>query len=93
MIEITEFKALNKPALKAQVSIKMPKWGGFIIEQITVFEKDGARWISFPSKEYEKDGKKKYFQYNRFDTPEMSDTFRVHFFNAYDEYKIKNNII
>lgn len=86
MIEITEFKKLDKPILKAQVSIKLPKWGGFMIKRIKVFEKENSRWIMLPSEEYEKDGKKKYFALNEFDTPDMNDAFREAFFKAYDEF-------
>jgi DNA-binding cell septation regulator SpoVG len=91
MIEITEFKSIDKGSLKSQVSIKVPKWGGFIIKRINVFENNEKRWFSFPSQEFEKDGKKMYFKYNDFDTPEMNDAFRVQFFKAYDEYKNKNH--
>lgn len=36
------------------------------INGITLFEKDGKRWINFPSKEYMKDGQKKYAPTFRF---------------------------
>ena len=86
MIEITEFKQLDKSSLKAQVSIKIPKWGNFLIRRIKVFEKDNTRWIMLPSEEYEKDGKKKYYALNDFEDPKMSEAFRASFFKAYDEY-------
>jgi hypothetical protein len=89
MIEITEFKLINKSSLQAQVSIKIPKWGGFRIKRIKVFEKDDSRWIMLPSEEYEKDGKKKFYALNDFDTNEMSDAFRHSFFKVYDEYIAK----
>jgi DNA-binding cell septation regulator SpoVG len=86
MIEIIDFKAMDKPIMKAIVSIKIPKWGGFIIRNIGVFEKDKQRWISFPSKEFEQEGKKKYHAYNLFEDPKIADAFRDKFFEAYDFY-------
>lgn len=91
MIEITEFKGIDKGSFKSQVSIKVPKWGGFIIKRINVFANNENRWFSFPSQEFEKDGKKMYFKYNDFDTQEMNDAFRLAFFKAYDDYITKNN--
>lgn len=86
MIEITEFKLINKSSLQAQVSIKIAKWGGFRIKRIKVFEKDNTRWIMLPSEEYEKEGKKKFYSLNDFETNEMNDAFRQAFFKVYDEY-------
>lgn len=86
MIQITEMKTYNKPFHKATVSIKIEKWGGFRIKRIKVFEKDGNRWISLPSEEYEKEGKKKYYALNDFEDPEMNEAFRKAFFKSYDEH-------
>lgn len=86
MIEIIEFKAIDKGPLKSQVSIRLPKWGGFRIKRILIFEKDGSRWFTLPSEAYEKDGKKKFYALNDFDTEEMNDAFRNAFFKAYDEH-------
>lgn len=46
-------------------SIFVPKWG-IEIHGITLHQKDGKRWINFPSRQYEKDGEKKYMPYFRF---------------------------
>ena len=85
MIEIYEFKEFDKTFHKATVSIKIHKWGNFRIKRIKVFEKEGSRWFSLPSEEYEKEGKKKYFPLNDFETQEMNDAFRNKFFKAYEE--------
>lgn len=93
-MEITEFKPLNKGFLEAQVSLKIPKWGNFFIKGVKVFEKEGSRWITFPSHEYEKDGKKKFYPYCGFETNEMLEAFRSQFFKVYDEYLVnKGNVI
>lgn len=86
MIEILEYKPINKNCLKAQVNIRIPKWGGFVIKRVKVFEKESSRWIMLPSEEYEKEGKKKYFSLIEFDTPEMNESFRAAFFKAYDTH-------
>lgn len=91
MIEIIEFKPIKNNTLIAQVSIKIPKWGGFRIKRIKVFEKDSKRWIALPSEEYEKDGKKKYFALNDFEAPEMNEAFRTSFFQAFDSYISSNS--
>lgn len=76
-MEIISYKAINKGMLQGSIALKIPtQWGELIIYDISVFMKDGNRWISFPSKTYEKEGEKKYFQYNRFENRENSDAFQ-----------------
>lgn len=93
MIEIIEYKPINQPSLKAQVSIRLPKWGGFIIKRIKVFQKDNSRWLTLPSEEYERDGKKKFFPVNEFDNPEMMEAFRKSFFSELDKYLQSKNLV
>ena len=86
MIEIIKFQPIQKGALSSQVDIKLPKWGNFIIRKMKVFEKEGNRWFSFPSEEYEKDGKKQYYHLCTFEDKSLMDAFHKHFFAAYDAY-------
>lgn len=37
---------------------------------ISLMQKDGKRWVNFPSKSYEKDGEKKFLPYFRFRSKE-----------------------
>lgn len=93
-MHIVDFKPLNKGALTSQVSLKIPKWGNFIIKGIKVFEKEGSRWIAFPAFEYEKDGKKQFYSHCAFESKDMMEAFRTQFFKAYDEYlQLKGNAI
>jgi len=47
-----------------QISIHQHKFEDFLIRGCCYFEKGNSNWITFPSKEYEKDGQKKYFGHN-----------------------------
>lgn len=76
MIEITKWKAINKNSLVAIFDVKIQKWGGFMIREMTLFQKDSQKWIGFPSKVYEKDNEKKYFAFNMFETKEMALKFQ-----------------
>jgi hypothetical protein len=66
-MRVLEYKQINKGALVGSMSMQFEEWGGLIIRDITLFQKDGKRWLSFPSRAYEKDGKTEYFQYVRFE--------------------------
>ncbi len=85
-MEIIKFKPIDKGFLKAEIDVKLPKWGNFIIRKIKVFEKDGGKWLSFPSEEYEKDGKKQYYQLCLFEDKAMLEMFHKHFFMAFEKY-------
>jgi hypothetical protein len=64
-IECIRYTPINKNHCLGIATIFVPKWG-VEINGITLLQKDGRRWISFPSKQYEKDGEKKYMPYFRF---------------------------
>jgi len=90
-LEIQNYKHLGKGYLQGTCDIKIPLWGNFIIYGISIFEKDGKKWISFPSREYEKEGQKKWFQHCRFESENMSEAFRNEFFKELDKYQKANN--
>jgi hypothetical protein len=92
MIEIVDYKSFPGPTLIAQVSIRLPKWGGFIIKRIKVFQKNEARWIQLPCEKYEKNGQTKFFTLCEFETPAMNEAFRTAFFKSYDDYISLNNV-
>lgn len=90
MIEIIELNPINdsgKPTLIGEAVIRIPKLRGLILESVKVFNKNGTRWISLPSRKKD-DGK--YHPYIRFDTKELNDALRDAFFKSYDEYVNKN---
>lgn len=65
-MKVIEYKQINKGSLLGSMSILMDEWGGLVIREVLLFQKDGKRWLNFPSKTYEKDGKTEYFYYLRF---------------------------
>ncbi len=74
-MELRNYKAAPKEgALKGTFDLYMPKWGG-TMRRMKHFQKNGHDWINFPDQEYEKDGKKAYFSYWRFDTEDMKKAF------------------
>lgn len=88
----TKYKALNSGMLVASVSILVEKLS-LQIHDIAIFEKDGRRWMSFPSKVYEKDGKKNYLAYIHFVDKKMDDKFKEAVLSCVKDYEdeLKNN--
>lgn len=86
MIEITKFEFVQKGALVAKFNIKMHKWGGLLINECTLFESGSKRWITLPSKQYESEGKKKYFSYLRYEDRDMNDRFLASIMKSVDEH-------
>jgi hypothetical protein len=72
---ITNFKHINKSALIGTFDLVIPKWGNFVIREMCYFQKGAQKWVSFPSKQYEKDGQKKYYPYNAFQDKATLDAF------------------
>jgi len=89
-MQITNVRPILKGIMVASVTITLPKWGGFFIKDITVFDKQGNRWIAFPSDPYEKDGVKKYARKCGYEDRDMQKKFEIEFFKAFDEY-VKQN--
>jgi hypothetical protein len=85
-IEVILYRPMNKNTLQGIFNIKIPKWGNFIIREISYFKKNGSRWISFPSRSYEKNGEKKYFHFMIFEEPHTMKAFQEKVFDALDAY-------
>lgn len=65
-IECMKYKPVNKGVLLGYADIYVPKMG-LEIYGCSFFQKDGRRWINFPSKEYKNDlGETKYASIVRF---------------------------
>jgi|GEM_PF-1580452 len=82
VIEILNLEVLNKGALVAKFNAKMHKLGGLIIRECTLFESNGKKWINLPSKQYEKDGKTKYFSYLAYEDRAMDEKFKEKIMSA-----------
>ena len=57
MIKILKFTPKEAGALKGFADILIEAWG-FEIRECGIFEASGKQWMNFPSRQYEKDGKK-----------------------------------
>lgn len=90
MIEILKFELVNKNALIAKFNVKMVKWGGLVIRECTYFESGDKKWINLPSRQYEVEGKKKYFAYLGYEDRTMNDKFQKTILDAVIEYMEKN---
>lgn len=90
MIEIQKFELINKGTLIARFNCKMLKWGGLIIRDCTLFESGASKWCNFPSKQYEVEGKKKFFAYLAYEDRVLDDKFKEMILKAASEYMDKN---
>ena len=61
-MEIVNYKEIKRGHLIASFDVTMPEWD-LGIHECKLFEKDGRKWIGFPSRQYEMNGEKKYFEY------------------------------
>lgn len=63
-MEISDFKRINKGALKASFNIFIPEWG-MTIRNCNYFDTSDKNWIGFPSRQYidPDTNQKKYFSY------------------------------
>lgn len=85
MIKITKYKAIDKGFLLATFSIEVPAWKMFI-NDLTYFQKDNKRWVSFPNKPYEVEGVKKYFPFVGFTDAERNTRFQEACLMAIDQH-------
>jgi hypothetical protein len=87
-MKIIQYKPIDKGHTKGYITLFVPAWG-LNIYNITLYEKDGKKWISFPSKSYEKDGTTKWFSYLRFENQEHMAKFSNEVLKALDDYLAK----
>lgn len=60
MIEIKNFKEINKGVVKYGFWIYIPTWG-ITIRDCVLMHKGENTWVSYPSRKYESEGQTKYF--------------------------------
>jgi len=65
-MKIHNFKKINKGNLIAKLEIEFENWGLTIRDCMILKGKNGL-WVSFPSRQYEAEGQKKYFNLIIFD--------------------------
>lgn len=54
--EVIDFLRQDHPSLKALVTIKVPAWGDFIIYDMPYFEREGKRWVTWPTRQKKVEG-------------------------------------
>jgi hypothetical protein len=86
MIEIIRYNEIKKGSVSANFAIKLNKMMGFCIHNMTLFEKEPKRWITFPSVKIEKDGKTKYLSHCGFENFELNEEFKVEIIKSLDNY-------
>lgn len=92
-MEIKNYRAHTSEtpsSLIAFFTLKIPRWGNFCIRGMRLFQKNGARWVSFPQEKVEKEGKNEYYPYNYFEDKEVMEKFRAEAIKAIDKYCLEN---
>jgi len=86
------FKQMDKGSLKGFLSLKIPtEYDSLIIRDVSYFEKEDQKWLSFPSKEYvKKDGKKAWIGHLYFENKDYREAFQKDALEALDAYR--NNV-
>ena len=75
-MKISNAKRLNKNTLIGVFDVEMRS--GLIVRGAMLFEKNGKRWVGFPSKEWVKqDGAKSYSPLLEFSSREVADRFQA----------------
>ena len=85
-IEIVRYKIITKGHIFAIGTIKIPRWGNVLVNDISFFQKGSERWIGFPYKKAE-DGS--FWPYIKFESKEIKTKFDEAAWEAL-EIKIKN---
>lgn len=67
-MEIQNFKLVSKGFVLARCDILIKAWGGLCLKEVTVFEKNGTRWITPPQREFKTpEGKRGFVSLVTFD--------------------------
>lgn len=92
MFEILQARKINKGSLQFTIDVCVPKWGDFAIYGLSVFAKDGKRWISFPSKKIEvQGGETRYLPYCRFKERTRQDAFAAKVIESFEFWLSQGN--
>ncbi len=76
MIKIVKFAPRDKNTLKGFLTVEMSKIG-LELRDLTLHQKNGHHWISFPSREWtDEQGEKKWTPYIKFTDKEMLERFQ-----------------
>lgn len=88
-VECMEFRSYSSGSLVGFATLYVPKWG-VVVKDISVFNKEGNRWISFPSREFvSKEGEKAYNPYIKFRSKDHHEAFNLLAIKAIDDYALR----
>ena len=92
-IECLEYKPHASGALQGFANFRVPKMG-IELFGCGLFMKNGKRWLSMPSREYNdpESGEKKYISIMRFIEKSHNDAFAAAALKALDEWCAKNAV-
>ena len=88
-VECLDYKSHASGALQGFANFRVPKMGVELFG-CGVFMKNGKRWVSMPSRQYEEDGEKKYISVMRFIEKDHADAFSKIALQALDDWCAKN---
>lgn len=87
MLVVENVRQVNKGALVASMSVRIPEWR-LVIYEVKIFQKGTNRWLGMPCKEVvSQTGEKKYFELVQFDKDELAkNQFRDQVLAAFDRF-------
>ena len=85
MIECLNYSPVNKGCCLGMCELSISKWG-VNISGVTLYEKDGRRWVNLPYKYSVEDGVKKYDKFIKFKSKELEKKFCELAKDAIDRY-------
>ena len=83
-MKILKFREYKKNTLRGFIEVEL--LSGMCIRDLTLHEKNGSRWIGYPSKPYEVDGTTKYQNQVYFPDKEINARFQKQVLTAVDAY-------
>lgn len=86
-IKCLKYTPVRKGFLEASIDILVEKWGIEILE-VKIFNKEGRRWVSFPTKMSESNGKKSFYPYIRFANKEHMNQFTVQVLESVKSFEV-----
>jgi hypothetical protein len=84
-IVISDWKPYEKNSLRGFFTATLPS--GLVFHKLMLHERNGARWIAFPAREWvDAQGKKQFARFIEFTNREAADRFRDQVLAALDRY-------
>jgi hypothetical protein len=87
-MKIQNYKEIRKGSILASFNLSLPKMSDLTIYGVTLFDSNGKRWVSMPSRAYDdpESGKKKYLAYIKFPDKDLNDRFNKLVLEAVEEH-------